>query len=187
MVTRSTKDIGMMRCKRIGIINLTLGLVLVAWLLSPLQLANLTLDYNLSILFVWIIAVSLGVACLCLIRRKWLGMAASLPFVAVSVLYPLILLFSTMGGGPFVVYEKIASVELHDSRVVAYRTNGGATIDFGIEVQQERSLVPGIMLARLLHNEEGSWVALEVTEGGQLVVKIDGTTTEYAMHDFTSR
>lgn len=47
------------------------------------------------------------------------------------------------GGGDF---ERVGQLRLPHSAVAAYRTNGGATTDFGIVVRQEREIVPGALL-----------------------------------------
>lgn len=177
-----------MRRKQVGITSLTVGLVLVAWLLSPLNLTNLTTDHILVVLFVWVILVSLGVACICLVKRNWLGFSLSIPFFLAAAAYLFLLLVSMIGGGPFIVYEEIDSLELRHSRVVAYRTNGGATVDFGIAVVQEMPIVPGIMLTKHLHDQsDTSSATLDLTTDNSILVKIDDTTTEYIVHDFVYR
>ncbi|MEZ4556463.1 MAG: hypothetical protein R2854_08450 [Caldilineaceae bacterium] len=99
-----------------------------------------------------------------------------------------LLLVSMIGGGPFIVYEEIDSLELRHSRV-AYRTNGGATVDFGIAVVQEMPIVPGIMLTKHLHDQsDTSSATLDLTTDNSILVKIDDdTTTEYIVHDFVYR
>lgn len=40
--------------------------------------------------------------------------------------------------------EFICSVPLGSSRIAAYRTNGGATTNFGVDIMRQRFILPGI-------------------------------------------
>ena len=42
---------------------------------------------------------------------------------------------------------------VNGTQVVAYRTDGGATTDFGIVVRQQRRLMPGLLVVRDLYSE----------------------------------
>lgn len=49
--------------------------------------------------------------------------------------------------------EPIASLSVSGSRLRVYRTNGGATTDFGIVVRHEMTLLPGLLLVRNIFDE----------------------------------
>ncbi len=49
--------------------------------------------------------------------------------------------------------EKIDNIDMKYSNVSIYRTNGGATTDFGIVVRQEKNIFPGIVLVKDLYNK----------------------------------
>lgn len=50
-------------------------------------------------------------------------------------------------------FEKIKTLELSKSSVNVYRTDGGATTDFGIIVRQEMKVLPGILIVKQFYNE----------------------------------
>jgi hypothetical protein len=56
-----------------------------------------------------------------------------------------------IGGGPLRAYELVDRAILAHSTVAAYRVNGGATVDYRIEVCQELKLLPGVLLIKRLH------------------------------------
>jgi hypothetical protein len=49
-------------------------------------------------------------------------------------------------------FEEIHSLDVNAQRVVTYRTRGGATVDFGIIVRPEKTLLPGVYIKRDLVN-----------------------------------
>jgi hypothetical protein len=88
-------------------------------------------------------------------------------------------------GGPFVGYEAIASLELRNSRVVAYRVNGGATTDYAIMIVQELPVFPGIVLIKDLHHGYHEYNAtLKPGEVNGVIVSIDGKASEYRVRSF---
>src|SRR5574338_190590 len=50
-------------------------------------------------------------------------------------------------------FEKIKSFQFDNNFVNVYRTNGGATTDFGIIVRNEREIFPGNLLVKKLYSE----------------------------------
>jgi len=66
-------------------------------------------------------------------------------------------LFTTLGLFSLVIdgvdgsFEPIGVHDFGGQRLVAYRTNGGATTSFGIVVRQELPIIPGVMLARSVY------------------------------------
>ena len=62
-------------------------------------------------------------------------------------------------------FVPITSVKLQSSRVVVYRTDGGATTSFGIVARHERVLFPGILLVRnIYHVYPGSEAQLTIID-----------------------
>jgi len=50
-------------------------------------------------------------------------------------------------------FDPISIVAVNGTQVVAYRTDAGATTDFGIVVRQQRRLMPGLLVVRNLYSE----------------------------------
>lgn len=50
-------------------------------------------------------------------------------------------------------FEPIKSLSLDHSDIVAYRTNGGAATSFGIQVRQEKDIIPGIKLVKTVYSQ----------------------------------
>ena len=47
-------------------------------------------------------------------------------------------------------FAAFAQIPWQGSEVILYRTNGGATTDFGVVIRQERTLLPGVKVVRNL-------------------------------------
>jgi hypothetical protein len=74
---------------------------------------------------------------------------------------------------------------LDHSTVIAYRTNGGATIDYGITIVQEMPVVAGIVLAKDLHNGYHEYAAsLKVTGPDSILAIIDNDPKEFRVRPF---
>jgi hypothetical protein len=74
---------------------------------------------------------------------------------------------------------------LDHSTVIAYRTNGGATPDYGIIVTQEMPVVAGIVLAKDLHRGYHEYAAiLKVTEPDSILAIIDNTPKKFRVRPF---
>ena len=80
---------------------------------------------------------------------RWWSKAISFVAVIPLLLYSaMFLLASAMTGG--VAFDRFAETHWKGSEIRFYRTNGGATTDFGVVIRQERSLFPGVLLVRRL-------------------------------------
>ena len=78
---------------------------------------------------------------------------------------------SASGYRPF---DPISIVAVNGTQVIAYRTDGGATTDFGIVVRQQRRLMPGLLIVRNLYSEYHAYNArLEVVGPKAVRVIID--------------
>jgi hypothetical protein len=78
-----------------------------------------------------------------------------------------------LGGGE----EHLTSVEMSGYRVAAYRENCGAPCGFSVEIQQERTLIPPVMLVRHLRwFDEADEAQLEVVSTDQIRIVATGST-----------
>ena len=78
---------------------------------------------------------------------------------------------SATGYRPF---DPISTVAVNGTQVVAYRTDGGATTDFGIVVRQQQRLMPGLLVVRNLYSEYHAYDArLEVAGPAAVRVIMD--------------
>jgi len=164
-------------------LSLAAGLAGLVWLLVPLRLAYPAVNHILSLLCLVWIPGTLGVASLCLLKR-WVRILVAVPFILIAVLFALGLFFSMVAGGPYVSYEILDTVQLRHSRVVAYRLNGGATVDYSVLIVQELSVLPGIVLVKDLHNGYHEYTATLRSQSNSLVAVINGVPVELAVRDF---
>ena len=104
------------------------------------------------------LALGLGLPCLALVAifrigRRWsktVAIAAVLPLLLCSFIF---LLGEAMTrpahrNGRDLSFDQFAETRWKGSDVRFYRTNGGATTDFGVVIRQERTLFPGVLLVR---------------------------------------
>jgi hypothetical protein len=89
------------------------------------------------------------------IGRWWSSAVGTLAFVLLVLYTALLLLGETMTAYTFkdgraLSFDCFEATVWKDSQVRLYRTNGGATTDFGVVIQQEKGLLPGILLVRRL-------------------------------------
>ena len=88
------------------------------------------------------------------LRRWLLRIAAALAALALAVpssLFVLILwtnLGMTLESGYNPAFQLLQRIDAKPYRLAIYRTDGGATTSFGIVIQQERAILPGVVLAR---------------------------------------
>jgi hypothetical protein len=167
----------MTRSARISFLAAVAGIV---WLAAPMRLMNRSLNHALALFVIWAVLVALGAGILCASRRLWIGVVGCVPFFLAATLYVLLLMGSMIAGGPFVIYEEVDAVRLPNSRIVAYRGNGGATVAFTMDVVQELPVFPGIVLVKDLHRgyDEVS-ATLRKSRNDTVSATIDGKTTEY--------
>ena len=84
-----------------------------------------------------------------------------------------------LGGGE----EHLTSVEMLGYRVAAYRENCGAPCSFSVEIQQERTLIPPVMLVRHLRSfDEADQVELKVASTDQVRVVATGFNSKDPEH-----
>jgi hypothetical protein len=140
------------REKGIGRVCFVAAFVGIAWLSLPFRVANPELNQIVTLFSLWFVLICLCLACACLPNRKWIRIIGSIPFAICAVLLPLALVITMVGGGPITGYEILDSLELPHSTIIAYRTNGGATTDYGIRIVQEMSVFPGLVFAKNLHD-----------------------------------
>lgn len=72
--------------------------------------------------------------------------------------------------------ELLTQINLSDSSIRAYRTNGGATTDFGVMIRQEMKLIPGVLLVKVLHSGYHEYNAtIESTMDTSIYITIEKT------------
>jgi len=78
---------------------------------------------------------------------RWWSKAAVIAAVLPLLLYSLIFFLGWAMTG-LLGFDQFAEAHWKGSDVRFYRTNGGATTDFGVVIRQERTLLPGVLLVR---------------------------------------
>lgn len=174
--------------RRIGMASLILALLATAWLLLPLRVSKPETNQLVALGTLEVAFVAAGITCLTLFHRWWVRLLGAAPFAILAVLYPGILALSMVGGGPLTGHEVVASARHRGSRVVAYRLNGGATTDYSIRITHELPILPGIIVARDLHQEDhGREASLTVTGPDLVSVSInDGKPREHALRRYVA-
>lgn len=140
----------------------------------PLRLEDPVYNQLVSFATVWAAVLCSLIASVTLLRGL-LRIVFAVPLGLLSVGYVGALSLSTIAGGPLTGYEVLSRVEFPHSAVVAYRTNGGATTDFGVRVWHTMRLVPGVILARQLHSGYHEYAAsLEIIAPHSVRATING-------------
>ncbi len=171
--------------KRMRRIGFGVGVIGAAWLLLPLRIKQPEVNQLIDIILFWSVLVSFGFGTACLPVRKWLRAVGSIPFFLGAALFSLLMLLSLVAGGPIVGYEVLDSIELEHSKVVAYRLNAGATTDYSIQVSQELTIFPGVIVAKDLHTGYHEYTAsLKALPSSSVVATINGVPSEYTIHSF---
>lgn len=68
-------------------------------------------------------------------------------------------------------FECINEINLHDSKIRVYRTNGGATTAFGIVVREEKEILPGVFYTnKLFYKYRMDTIGLQIVEGNTLLL-----------------
>ncbi|MEP6809256.1 MAG: hypothetical protein ABI992_03365 [Chthoniobacterales bacterium] len=120
------------------------------------------------------LALLLPVPAFVLILWRWRGLArvfggSAVGFLVIpaSLLIPLVWLFEghAMSPADDATCQLLRKVAMDRTEVVAYRTNGGATTDYGILVQQELPLFCGLRLVRVLENRGNQYDAMLEVQG----------------------
>ncbi len=112
--------------------------------------ANELLGFAFGLCLPWLTAVAIF-----RIGRWWSKTIALIAVVPLLLYSAVFLLGSAMTGfayknGRDLSFERFAETRWKGSEVRFYRTNGGATTDFGVVIRQERNLIPGVVLVRRL-------------------------------------
>ena len=109
-------------------------------------------NYGVMCLAVAIPGVLLGISLLFpTLKGKIIGIAlAFFPSVLMSfvglILATTVLDIARTGEDP--TFIQLQTIAVGQTRISAYRTDGGATTDFGLVVRQEMNLLPGVLLVR---------------------------------------
>jgi hypothetical protein len=89
-------------------------------------------------------------------RNPWASVALALGLAPFSLPFLALVAFKVFTF-PFGEDDdaSLAKMEQIDPQVAVYRTNGGATTDYGIVVRQEQCLLPGVLLVKQLFSKYG--------------------------------
>jgi hypothetical protein len=105
--------------------------------------------------------------------RRALAMALCLPAIVVSAPLMFLATLDLAFGG--VAHDPIGRVAVGDSRVVVYRTDGGATTAFGILVRQEHEILPGVLrVAELASAYRAAHARVEVLDRDHVRLTVEG-------------
>lgn len=103
------------------------------------------------------VLLSIPVIVLLVFVKSKSGVLKSILILCLSTIFVVISVFRILDiSGVYTIgyskaFEQIQRVEVDERNQVAiYRTNGGATTDFGVQVFQEQNVIPGIKLVNLL-------------------------------------
>jgi hypothetical protein len=111
---------------------------------------NEVLGFALGFCLPWLMGVAIF-----RVGRRWSKMIAALAIIPLMLYSVVFLLGSAMTAFAFkngrdLGFDQFAEMSWKGSAVRLYRTNGGATTDFGVVIRQERTLLPGVELIRNL-------------------------------------
>ena len=123
--------------------------------------------------------------------RRALGVA----LLALAVVYSLVASFvvtmhlaSVIDDGTDRSFESLGTVAVEGGRVGVYRTNCGATCNYGVAVRHERPLLPGVLLVRRLQGFYPAYQAAFEALGPRTVrVSIPGNGQRTAADTVRSR
>jgi hypothetical protein len=104
--------------------------------------------------------------------RKIVGAIFPLLLIPLSLLlgmFSWIMLADISNTGIDSSFERLECIQLPHSRVTVYRTNGGATTDFGVALRHEMTLLPGVLLVRRIESLYPAYEAKVTTSGGNIV------------------
>lgn len=105
--------------------------------------------------------------------RRAVAMALCLPAIVVSAPLMLLAALDLAFGG--VAHDPIDHVAVGGTRVVVYRTDGGATTAYGILVRQEREILPGVIrVAELTSAYRAAHARVELLDSHHVRVTIEG-------------
>ena len=111
---------------------------------------NQLLGFALGFCLPWLLGVAIF-----RVGRRWSKVVGALAIIPLLLYSAVFLLGSAMTAFAFkngrdLCVDQFAETRWKGSVVRLYRTNGGATTDFGVVIRQERSLLPGVELVRNL-------------------------------------
>jgi hypothetical protein len=130
----------------VGLMNWRHPVLRFAW--QPLNQAVL-----LAVLALPVVAIVMALG----LRPRWIAWSVSLALLlpaavaAVLALFTVLMLGDTLITGQDPSFTHVRDVPVAASTLRVYRTNGGATTNYGAVVRQERTLAPGVRLVRVVY------------------------------------
>jgi hypothetical protein len=138
----------------LGLISLMIFLKVNHIIVLGNPLVNLRLNFVIYLILILLFINSFW------LRRSWLK-ALSITLSGLFCFVGLIYIFfftlddidSIKRNGKDPGVECIREISIDKTKIKAYRTNGGATTDFGIVVREEKELFLGVLLTNTLYSE----------------------------------
>ena len=139
---------------RIAMLLAGFGAVLANWHYEVLRFSLPALNALALLAGLALPVVALVIAA-CRLSGWWRGAVTALLLLPVvystfTSVFVTMHLLSVVGDGTDRSFEPLGIVPVEGGRVGVYRTNCGATCNFGVAVRQERPLLPGVLLVRRL-------------------------------------
>jgi hypothetical protein len=155
-------------------------LTLVNWRLPFVRFSNhwANAAFGLLVSLIPFGLIGVGIGHLSTYRNRGVSTALSLGLLLLSLPQVVVVLVEALSLPPLAneddaSFAKIAQI---DEQLAIYRTNGGATTDYGIVVRQEQRLVPGVLLVKQVFSKYGISY-LNYTKVGNHLTIIDPAST----------
>ncbi|AGB19960.1 hypothetical protein Thethe_02390 [Thermoanaerobacterium thermosaccharolyticum M0795] len=87
------------------------------------------------------------------ISAKIVNSVVSILLIVISTTIAAIILFATITLNVNEAFMPIHNIRFESSSVIVYRSNYGATTDFGITVRQEKEIIKGVLLVKNLYKK----------------------------------
>jgi hypothetical protein len=136
---------------------------------SPIVNELLYILFWVAILFLFIESLSLKNLFARILLSILFGIVALIGFV--FVFFSAFEIINLATSDKNLSFECIHQINYQNENIKVYRTNGGATTDFGIVVRSERKILPGILLVNeFIHSYPMDTVSLEVANNSILKI-----------------
>jgi len=107
------------------------------------------------------------------ISAKIVNSVVSIILMLISTTIAAIILFATITLNVNEAFMPIHNIKFDSSSVVVYRTNFGATTDYGITVRQEKEVIKGVLLVKNLLRKDHIY-DVSIRKSGNNVVELMG-------------
>ena len=126
--------------------------ILVNWRLPILRFTNhwANAAFALLVSLIPLLLIGAGIVHLGQYRNRWVSVPLALGLLLLSLPLFAVVVFEAFTLPPFANEDdgSFAKIEQIDPQLAVYRTNGGATMAYGIVVRQKQSILPGVLLVK---------------------------------------